>query len=77
MTDDQREAPSLINMEEMLHVYESHTANRVRSIEGEEDAYSRNELLEIIKEARDDMHSFFYNWLLPYCYQSTHTRTDD
>ncbi len=54
-----------MNTEEILHVYEAHTANGTRIIEGEESEYSRNELLEIIKEARDDMINFKERILVP------------
>ncbi len=55
----------MIDTEELLHVYEAHTANGVRIIEGEESEYNRDELLEIVKEAREDMASFLEKWLLP------------
>lgn len=56
---------SRIDTDELLHVYDAHTANGTRSIEGEEDEYSRDELLLIISTAREEMKSFCDKWLVP------------
>jgi len=54
-----------MDLEELLHVYDSHTGNGLRRIEGEESDYSREELLEIIKDGREEMKNFEDNWLKP------------
>jgi hypothetical protein len=55
----------MIDTEELIHVYKAHTANGTRIIDGEEGEYSREELLEIVKEARNNMALFLEKWLIP------------
>jgi hypothetical protein len=55
----------MIDLDELLHVFEAHTANRIRIIEGEENEYTKQELIEIINEARIEIDSFFNNLLIP------------
>ena len=54
-----------IDTDELLHVYDAHTANETRTIEGDEEEYSREELLLIITTAREEMKSFCDKWLVP------------
>ena len=54
-----------VDTHELLHVYSDHTANEIKFIKGEEDQYSRDELLSIISSAREEMEMFLDYWLEP------------
>ena len=52
-------------LDEVLHVFDSHTATSLYALEGDEEDYSREELLGIISEARKELRQFQDNWLIP------------
>ena len=51
--------------DETLHVYEAHTFNFLSLVEGEEDEYTREELLKEIAEMRENFTEFRDKWLIP------------
>jgi len=53
------------DIDETLHVYEAHTFNFLSLIEGEEDEYTREELLKEIAEMRENFTEFRDKWLIP------------
>lgn len=65
------------NLEELLHVFDCHTATALRVIEGEEDEYGRSELLAAIAEARSEIKDFRANWLLPLIEETERLRRSD
>ena len=54
-----------MDIEELIHVFEAHTVNVLFRIEGDEDEYNREELLEIIEHTRVECTTFLDSWLIP------------
>ncbi len=54
----------MINTDEMLHVYDAHTANAIKFIQGSEDDYSHSEMSAAIREANEEMLDFRNKWLI-------------
>lgn len=65
------------NLDELLHVFDCHTATSLRAIEGEEAEYSRSELLSAISEARREIEDFRSGWLLPLIDETKGLRRND
>lgn len=53
------------DLDEALHVYDSHTARKLWAIMGEESIYTKAQLLEIIGQAREEIERYQENWLIP------------
>lgn len=54
-----------VNLSEMIHVYEDHTATDVALIAEDFDDYSKNEIIKMAQESAIEMNSFLELWLKP------------